>query len=122
MINRVQYWKNISRDDLKNNPDKIFLFGDNLIHKGLGGQAKVMRGEKNAIGIPTKKYPSMHDTSFFSDDEFHLNRFHIDRAFDSIPKGVVVVIPLSGLGTGLAELPFRAPMTYNYLLDKIKEL
>ena len=33
--------------DLKNNPNKIFVFGDNLKRKGEGGQA-IIRGEENA--------------------------------------------------------------------------
>lgn len=32
-----------------------------------------------------------------------------------IPPGATVVIPEDGLGTGLAQLPQRAPKTYGYL-------
>ncbi len=45
----------IRREDVRAEPDKIFLFGDNLKESGYGGQAKEMRGEANARGIPTKK-------------------------------------------------------------------
>ena len=34
--------KIIKRDKLKSNPDILYLFGDNLLRKGLGGQAKEM--------------------------------------------------------------------------------
>jgi len=54
----------IYRKDLKNNPDVLYLFGDNLVQKGFGGQAKEMRGEPNAEGIPTKKLPSMEAKAF----------------------------------------------------------
>ena len=35
--------KVITRDKIKENPDVLYLFGDNLLRKGLGGQAKEMR-------------------------------------------------------------------------------
>lgn len=57
------------------------LFGDNLERRGFGGQAASMRGEPNAIGIPTKKSPTYKDEAFFSDDEFGQNKAAIDAAF-----------------------------------------
>ena len=48
--------KVITRDKIKENPDVLYLFGDNLLRKGLGGQAKEMRGEPNTLGIVSKKY------------------------------------------------------------------
>jgi len=47
--------KHITRQMLRAEPGTLWVFGDNLQRKGLGGQAKEMRGEPNAIGIPTKK-------------------------------------------------------------------
>ena len=48
--------KVITRDKIKENPDVLYLFGDKLLRKGLGGQAKEMRGEPNTLGIVSKKY------------------------------------------------------------------
>ena len=53
-VERIRF---ITREYVRANPDKIFLFGDNLEQRGLGGQAAAMRGEPNAVGIPTKKRP-----------------------------------------------------------------
>jgi hypothetical protein len=33
--------------------DALFAFGDNLARTGRGGQAAALRGEPNAVGIPT---------------------------------------------------------------------
>ena len=88
---------------LRKNPDKVYLFGDNLLRKGKGGQT-IIRDEPNAIGVPTKKKPSMSGDSFFTDDEFELNKRAIDQALGSIPTGKIVVLPESGLGTGRAQL------------------
>ena len=118
----IEYWDYIVREDLKNNPDKVFLFGDNLTRKGYGGQAKEMRDEPNAIGIPTKKLPTNGPNAFFSDIELEINKYVIDRAFGKIPKDKTIVIPSAGLGTGLAQLDVKAPKTYAYLLECIKKL
>jgi hypothetical protein len=106
-----EYQRHITRKNLRENPDKVYLFGDNLAKRGMGGQAKEMRGEENAIGIPTKKYPTMNDKAFFTDDELESNKAYIDKALGLIPKNKTVVIPSSGMGTGLAQLDKRAPKT-----------
>jgi hypothetical protein len=60
----------ITRQRVRENLDTIFIFGDNLQEKGFGGQAREMRGEPNAIGIPTKNAPDLRESSFFSDQDF----------------------------------------------------
>lgn len=107
---------------LRNEPDKIFLFGDNLLRSGLGGQAAEMRGEPNAIGIPTKRAPNMRPESFFSDDDYINNIKSIDDAIGSIPPDKIIVMPQDGLGTGRAKLQQKAPKTYAYLQNKLNEL
>jgi len=119
---KITKQKFISRTDLKKNPDKVYLFGDNLKQTGFGGQAKQMRGEPNAVGIPTKKAPSNTEGSFFNDAEYAENVKAIDTAFAKIPEGKDVVIPEDGLGTGLASLKNKAPKTFEYLNSKLQEL
>ena len=51
----VIFMSSITREFVRNHPDFIFVFGDNLAKKGLGGQAREMRGEPNAVGIATKR-------------------------------------------------------------------
>jgi len=111
----IIFQKFIYRADLRANPNILYLFGDNLERRGLGGQAKEMRGEDNAIGVATKKAPGMAETDFFADDAFDSNaesiRLDLRRARNHLTNGGLVVIPLDGLGTGLSELPTRAPKT-----------
>ena len=104
---KIEYQKFIRREDLRKNPDKVYLFGDNTMHVGYGGQVGEMRGEPNAIGIPTLKEPGV----FFTDDEYDMNRQIIDEAFRQIPADKTVVIPSDGLGTGIARLDRVAPST-----------
>lgn len=124
---RIERMRFITREYVRANPDKLFLFGDNLKRRGFGGQAAEMRGEPNAIGIPTKKSPSYKPGAYFSDDEFEQNKAAIDAAFAKILASVsdsirVVVIPSDGLGTGRAQLDRRAPRTFAYLQQKLTEL
>jgi hypothetical protein len=112
---RIEIREHITRVDVRADKDKIFLFGDNLAGQGFGGQAKEMRGEENAVGIPTKKAPSNNPNSFFTDKEFAANIKAIDEAFGKIPPDKMIVIPSAGLGTGLADLQEKAPNTFAYL-------
>lgn len=92
-----------------------------------GGQAAAMRGEPNAIGIPTKKSPSYSEGAFFTDKEFAENKAAIDLAFAEVISSCsdssrVIVIPASGLGTGRAQLDRRAPRTFAHLKSRLNEL
>lgn len=126
MKHRIERIKVITREYIRANPDKIFLFGDNLERRGYGGQAAAMRGESNAIGIPTKNSPSNKDDAYFSDEEFDQNKTAIDAAFAEVTRATanssrVIVIPADGLGTGRAQLGRRAPRTFAYLQQQLAE-
>ena len=47
----------------------VFVFGDNMERCGFGGQAAAMRGEPNAVGVPTKWAPGSAPADFFCDDD-----------------------------------------------------
>ncbi len=59
----------ITNGYLKKNPDIIFVFGDNLLRKGLGGSAK-LRYEPNTYGFVTKKKPSKSDKAYYRPKEY----------------------------------------------------
>lgn len=106
----------IYRGDLQNNPKALYVFGDNLDRVGNGGQAAEMRGEPNAFGIPTKRTPGHgSDTDYFSDDAEDLDNIlkmfsaHFNALYHLLDVGNIVVFPSDGIGTGLSELPARAP-------------
>jgi alkylated DNA repair dioxygenase AlkB len=108
-------------DDVKANPDKIYIFGDNITEKGKGGQA-IIRDEENAFGIPTKVSPDTTPGAYFSDKKYDPNIRQIDRAIEKIKAdGRIVVLPKDGLGTGLAKLKEKAPDTYAYLKQRLLE-
>ena len=115
------YKKRISREDIRSTfPTHIYLFGDNMERVGMGGQAYSMRGEPNSFGVPTKWKPDSRESSYFSDGDFpgpveRAIDFPLNIAFAWLLKGSTVVVPTDGLGTGLSELPTRAPQIYNYI-------
>lgn len=114
--------KIISRADLRNNPSVCYVFGDNEERWGLGGQAREMRGEPNAIGVATLKAPG----HFWSDENLAENCAIIDAdltplAF-AIDRGEIIVFPADGIGTGLARLPTMAPKTFAHLTERLREL
>ena|SRR5687768_10506382 len=112
-----QKW--IKRGDLRSNPDKRYVFGDNVRRIGLGGQAKEMRGEPNAIGVVTKYYPSMAPRSFFNDTAECMELVMQDLMVvqNALDQELKVVVPLDGIGAGLSRLPELAPRLYDYIVD-----
>lgn len=104
-------------------PKTLFVFGDNLVGRGCGGQA-IIRYEPNAIGIPTKKAPTSSSAAYFTDQEFDSNAQAIDTAIRHLEETAqaynTIALPTDGLGTGLADLPRRAPRTYRYLQQQMK--
>lgn len=121
--------KKVTRDKVRENKDVLYLFGDNTIGKGLGGQAKEMRGEPNTVGIVTKRFPSTTDNSYFIDEDYETFKAFTNQGFRDVIKYVydnkprAVVEP--PLGVGLADLPKRAPECYKYLrhvMDSLKHV
>ena len=124
----VLFMSSITRDFVRSHQTWLFVFGDNLEKKGLGGQAREMRGEPNAIGIATKRSPSMNSDAFFSDSDIH-NVIVMGAIKDSfrileshLLSGGVVVIPKNGVGGGLANLPVNAPLIDTFIKKSIEIL
>lgn len=116
----LQAW--ITRADLQANPNTLYAFGDNEERWGLGGQAREMRGEPNAVGIATLKSPGV----FWSDGDAARQCAVIDAdmapLFTALDEGRSVVFPADGVGSGLADLERRSPTTWAHLQSKISEL
>ena len=93
----------ITKRYLKNNPNHIFVFGDNLIRKGKGGAAK-LRDEPNTYGFITKKYPNNNIESFFKPDEYkYIFANELRKLEFKIKNNPNKVFLISKLGSGLAN-------------------
>ena len=53
-------------ENVTSKPDYLFIYGDNDVKNGKGGQA-IIRDLPNTAGIPTKKYPNNNPASFYTD-------------------------------------------------------
>lgn len=117
----VRVWRDRwTPDDCGEHRTWLFVYGDNTWRRGMRGQA-VVRLYPNTVGIVTKHAPSKDDWAYFSDDAYESNCSIIDKDVTAMLTKYVVgryeclVLPADGWGTGLAELPTRAPRTYAYL-------
>jgi len=93
----------ITKEYLNNNPNYIFVFGDNTLRKGKGGAAK-LRDEPNSYGFITKKYPNNQNNSFYKPEEY---QYVFDIEFEKL-KDLIIKNPnkkflISKLGAGLAN-------------------
>lgn len=115
----LEFRRMINRKMLRNEPEKIFVFGDNVERTGYGGQAREMRGEPNSFGIVTKLKPEMTEDSYFqkeNEEHIHLVQADLYKLIDHLDSNKVVVVPFHGIGTGLAELPTRAPDIHKMII------
>lgn len=125
MTGRIECLTWITRDMLRLDPEARFVFGDNTERVGLGGQAGAMRGEPNAIGIATKRSPGMRDHDFFEDGDGLIIAFvdgDIDQVADALEEGRTVYVPRDGLGTGLSQLPTRAPKLHQHIINRFQKM
>ena len=108
----------------RENPNDIFVFGDNLIGEGKGGQA-IIRDEPNAFGIPTKRLPSMRPNAFFGDRRDEASSLfallNILAELKNTNGNGRIVFPSAGLGTGLAKMEEKSPKLYKAMNEFIKE-
>ena len=84
-----------SIEQCKANPRSIYVFGDNLLRVGEAGQASI-RSCNNAIGIATKKKPSMLDSSFFSDKEYDKLEPFLKAMVSRIMSFLIFVVKVPG--------------------------
>lgn len=116
----VEKW--LTLETVRANPDKVYLFGDNVWRRGKKGQA-IIRDEPNALGIRTKWEPRENPESYFSDSQYAEICALLDEDLNVVDEllraGLTVVMPEAGLGTGLAQFDIRAPRAFNYLIDRL---
>lgn len=116
----LQKW--ITRADLQAHPDRLYVFGDNEQRWGRGGQAAEQRGEPNAVGIATLQAPGLFWSDAHADTQNAIIDSDMAPLFAALREGRTVVFPLDGVGSGLADLERRSPLTWQHLQRRISEL
>lgn len=123
------YW---TRRDVENDPDRVYLFGDNLtdakVHHAPRATQAVIRGLANAVGIPTKRSRRTSPSAFFNDRYWNVAfKDEVDRVLlvaeeKARERSGVIVLPADGIGTGKAMLLQKAPGLFNYLRWRLRKL
>ena len=119
---KVELQEIFSIEDCNNNPNKLYIFGDNLLSVGKGGQA-IIRDCDNVFGIPTKRAPLRKDEALFHDnfDEYEAVKDSIQKLliFISCNRQITLVFPENGLGTGLARMNQTSPKLFKYMNETL---
>lgn len=119
---KVEFKNFVSREEVRKNRNKLYVFGDNLLGIGYGGQAKEMRSEYNTIGIPTKKSPSEYLNNSDYDKVVPIIKAKFSIIEGHLQCNHKVVIPSTGVGTGRADLPNKAPKIWAVIETELKKL
>ncbi len=93
----------VTEEYLKQNPNHVFVFGDNCLRKGKGGAAK-LRDLPNTYGFITKKTPGWKNEDFYEPVEFEsifLNELIKLQMLISLTPNKKYLI--SKIGAGLAN-------------------
>ena len=111
---------------LSENLKHLYIFGDNTMCIGNGGQAQI-RDCYNSMGVATKRAPAMTDDAFFGDTE----KDYINLLNDLVRLSMLLknplyddwtlVFPIDGLGTGLSQMPLRSPFLTVMLANYLKQ-
>ena len=105
-------------------PDRLFIFGDNLVRSGKGGQA-IIRECYNSQGIATKVFPSNDSDSFFDDRDIFKEIIYSEvdaMCCVAERKNLIITLPNTGIGTGLSQLNVVAPECFKLLNDLLSEV
>lgn len=93
----------ITENFLKENPEAIFVFGDNTIRKGYGGGAS-LRDHPRTYGFLTKKFPDNRDSSFYDCEEYRsVFPIELENLKTYINEHSENTFYISQLGGGLAN-------------------
>jgi hypothetical protein len=88
---------------LTENPNWVFVFGDNTLRRGLGGAAK-LRYHPQSYGFITKKFPSYTPDSFYTPEEYiTVYKQEITKLLTRIQQEPTKHFLISKLGAGLAN-------------------
>jgi len=93
----------ITQEYLRDHPDHIFVFGDNMIGKGKK-DAAIHRDEPNSYGFITKKRPSYDNNAYYKPKEYEsVFKEEMRKLVRDIEVCPHLTFLISKLGAGLAN-------------------
>ena len=95
--------RQITLEYLRSHPCHIFVYGDNLLHRGCRGAAQ-FRSEPNTYGFVTKKFPSSKVEAFYRPAEYRpVFEQELSRLMVEIVGHGQRTYMISPVGSGLAN-------------------
>jgi hypothetical protein len=93
----------VTKEFLDENPNAVFIFGDNLHRVGYGGAA-ALRDHPQTYGFITKKNPDNMDESFYRPESYNIDFLvYVVELRIFIEKNIDKTFYISQLGGGLAN-------------------
>jgi len=106
---------------LNENPNHIFVFGDNLLRVGKGGAA-ILRDEPNTYGFVTKIAPDNRASSFYTPEEYQeVFDTELQKLIEIIASNPDKLYLISKLGAGLANRNRIFEMVISAGVEVLKE-
>ena len=93
----------VTKDYLDTHPDVVFVYGDNLLRKGLGGAAR-LRNHPCTYGFITKKSPNLDNKAYFTVSEYRpVFERELKLLIHHITNHPEYTFLISKIGSGLAN-------------------
>lgn len=110
----IRMQKRYTREEIMASDD-LYIFGDNLVEIGYGGQAGEARGCPNTLGIPTMISASEPATlENMSKLKLPISLIFLFISLE-LRKGRTVIWPADGVGTGIANLAENCPELLDFI-------
>lgn len=112
----------VTPEEVKNNPNKLYVFEENTTKVGNTGPLAI-RNLPNAVGLRVRKGPGTKSAAFFTDIEFENNKKIITEDIINIKylSFCYDSVVLTSVGYGLGStLELRCSNTWNFLVDVLK--
>jgi hypothetical protein len=104
-------------------PQTLFLFGDNTMRVGNGGQA-IIRNLPNSLGVITKKVPNTKEEAFFRDKDLEEYKEYLEIDMSILRekgKDFDEIVVNKNIGLGLADMLNKCPLCYQELIKTLTE-
>lgn len=118
----IEFSRFCSIDFVESHPRSLFVFGDNVLQRGVRGQS-VVRHCSNSWGIPSKKNDK---GALLSDRDYDDNKRMIDECFADLQRRMQsydkIVFSLYGWDHDVKAGMISAPRTYQYLMEQFDSI
>ncbi len=111
----------VNRMFVKEHPEWIFVYGNDLHGQGMEGMGFFFSGFPNAFMVPVC-HKLCANKRYFYDTAYGLWAPEIKKAVDEIPRDGRPILPMPKIGFGCSRMKELAPLLYKYLWSLLDEI